>query len=160
MGGRKNTDGPAKTIVETVESRTLLRVGRRNAKVVGEVHFHGGAAAPTSPLPQEPDDPPIISFEESQNIFIGNSGWVWVEHHEGLPVLVAVFRNRIRGVGIPTPIAYRVSAHLTFKSPNTTVRVDHGAWVGEYTYYAEFKPNDVRKGAGPRSILIYLQTQS
>lgn len=140
-------DRPTKTMAGAVQLRTLLRAGRRTqtpklsemciSTLVQQSH-------PTPP-PQEPDDPPIISFEQSQNIFIANAGWVWVEHHEGLPVLVAVFRNRIRGVGIPTPIAYRVSAHLTFKSTTKTISVDHGAWVGEYTYFAEFKPNDFRK---------------
>jgi hypothetical protein len=111
----------------------------------GDIYIGTLPPVPPPPVSTEPDDAPILSFEESQNIFLADTGWVWIEHSDGLPVLVAVFRNRIRGVGIPTPIAHQVSAHLTFRSKAQTVSVDHGAWVGEYTYFAEFKPNDVRK---------------
>jgi hypothetical protein len=119
--------------------------GNASAKI-GDIHLYAGSPV-TTPVatPKESDDPAVISFEDSQNTSIVNSGWVFVEHAGGIPILVAVFRNKIRGVGITTPIAYRVTAHLTFKSKQKTVSVDHGAWLGEYTYFTDFRPNDQRK---------------
>jgi hypothetical protein len=119
--------------------------GSATAKI-GDIHLHTGSPV-TAPVPtiKKPDDPAVISFEDSQNTFIVNSGWVFVEQEGGIPILVAVFRNSIRGVGITTPIAYRVTAHLTFKSRQKTVSVDHGAWLGEYTYFTDFRPNDQRR---------------
>jgi hypothetical protein len=78
---------------------------------IGDIHLHNVPTVPTT-VPIEPDDPPILSFEDSLDIHIVSNGWVFVEQVEGVQILIAAFRNRIRGVGIPTPIAYRVSAHL------------------------------------------------
>jgi hypothetical protein len=142
---RKRIEKREESMVKNGSSASISGSGNSNSNAIGnKLDVHLGPA-PLPPPPKEPDDPPVINFEEARNIFIANSGWVWVEHHEGLPALVAVFRNRIRGVGIPTPIAYRVSAHLTFRSANHTVSIDHGAWLGEYTYLTDFQPNDVRK---------------
>jgi hypothetical protein len=80
---------PATDDARVSRSGNSTAAGGTATATIGDIHVHAGSVvpAPTSQEPK-PDDPPVISFEDSLNICILNSGWVFVEHGEGVPTLV------------------------------------------------------------------------
>ncbi len=97
----------------------------------------------TSPAtPPELEDPiPSLDFLGYEHVRLRSDRCVLVEHTEGAEALVAEFQNTLYGVGTKTPVAYAVTAQLTFRTDKgKQVYLHHGTWVGAYTHFVKFDP--------------------